>query len=107
MFPTEMEILLDITKNKDSGKQLMSRPMDVVSEYICYLCDSLVRRGYIKGNKTKGYRLTSMGREILAVPAKNEARVKQAKATRIEYRQELDKLLKERLKASREAEHSI
>ena len=65
MFPNEMVILLDIAKNKESGKQLVNRPMDVISAYIGYLCDSLVRRGYIKGNRTKGYQLTSMGRGAL------------------------------------------
>ena len=79
MFPSEMVILMDIARNKDSSKQVMNRPMDIINEYICYLCDSLVRRGYIKGNRAKGYRLTSMGREILAVPAKNEARGKRPK----------------------------
>jgi len=80
MFPSEMVILMDIARNKDSGKQLMNRPMDVINEYICYLCDSLVRRGYIKRNRTKGYRLTSMGREILRVQGKNETRVKETKS---------------------------
>ena len=65
MFPSETVILTDIARNKDSGKQLVNRPMDIISEYISYLCDSLVRRGYIKGNRTKGYQLTSMGRGAL------------------------------------------
>ena len=79
MFPSETVILMDIARNKDSGKQLVNRPMDVVNEYICYLCDSLVRRGYIKGNRTKGYQLTPMGRRIIGVRGKNEARVKETK----------------------------
>ena len=77
MFPSEMVILLDIARNKDSGKQLVNRPMDVINVYICYLCDSLVRRGYIKGNRTKGYELTSMGWGILGVRGKNKTRVKE------------------------------
>jgi len=80
MFPSEMVILMDIAKNKESGKQLVNRPMDIINEYIGYLCDSLVRRGYIKGNRTKGYQLTSMGREILRVQGKNETRVKETKS---------------------------
>jgi predicted transcriptional regulator len=79
MFPSEMVILMDIARNKDSGKQLMNQPMDVINEYICYLCDSLVSRGYIKRNKTRGYQLTSMGREILRVQGKNETGVKETK----------------------------
>ena len=80
MFPSEIVILTDIARNKDSGKQLINRPIDVINEYIYYLCDSLVRRGYIKGNRTKGYQLTSMGRGILGVRGKSEARVKKQKA---------------------------
>ena len=79
MFPSEMVILMDIARNKDSSKQLVNRPMDVINEYICYLCDSLVRRGYIKGSRTKGYQLTPMGRRIIRVRGKNEARVKETK----------------------------
>jgi len=84
--------------------------MDIISEYISYLCDSLVIRGYIKGNRTKGYRLTSMGRGILRVRGKNETRVKEtkkAKATSIEYGLELGTLQKERFMPSSEAEHFI
>jgi len=77
MFPSETAILMDIARNKDSGKQLANRAMDVVSEYIGYLCDSLVRRGYITGNRTKGYQLTSMGRgTLLEFFKENEGRVK-------------------------------
>jgi len=65
MFPSETAILMDIARNKDSGKQLANQAMDIVSEYIGYLCDSLVRRGYITGNRTKGYQLTSVGRGTL------------------------------------------
>jgi len=83
MFPSEMVILMDIAKNKDSRKQLVNRPMDIINEYISYLCDSLVRRGYIKGSRAKGYQLTPMGREILRVRGKNEARVKNNKPKRL------------------------
>jgi predicted transcriptional regulator len=76
MFPSERAILMDIATNKDSNKQLANRPMDVVSEYISYLCDSLVRRGYLTRNGVKGYTLTSMGREpLLEFINQNEDRV--------------------------------
>jgi len=112
MFPSEMAILMDIEKNKDSGKQLANRPMDVISEYIGYLCDSLARRGYITVNRTKGYQLTSMGRRTLMEFLKeNEARVKDTisklNQVRVKYGQEMDRLRKEQLRSSREAKRSL
>ena len=65
MFPSEMVILMAIAVTGDHGKKLLTRPMDVTGEYVGYLYDSLVRRGYLKGNKSRGYVLTSMGRETL------------------------------------------
>jgi hypothetical protein len=55
MFPSEMVILMAIASARDTGKELLVRPMDVVGEYIGYLYDSLTRRGYIKGNSSTGY----------------------------------------------------
>ena len=65
MFPSEMVILMAIAANKDTGKKLLNRPMDVTGEYIGYLYDSLVNRGYLKGHRSTGYQLTTMGREAL------------------------------------------
>ncbi len=65
MFPSEMVILMAIAVTGDHGKKLLTRPMDVTGEYVGYLYDSLVRRSYLKGNKSRGYALTSMGRETL------------------------------------------
>ena len=65
MFPSEMVILMAIAANKEAGKQLRNRPMDIIGEYIGYLYDSLVKRGYLKENNAKGYQLTLKGREAL------------------------------------------
>jgi len=65
MFPSEMTILMAIAMNKGSSKKLLNRPMDVTGEYIGYLYDSLVKRGFIRKNGLNGYRLTSMGKETL------------------------------------------
>lgn len=62
MFPSEALILMTIALSKDSGKKLINRQTDVTGEYIGYLCDSLVSRGYLNGNRAKGYQLTSMGK---------------------------------------------
>ena len=66
MFPSEMVILMAIAINKDTGKKLLSRPMDVTGDYISYLYNSLVNRGYLRGNKVTGYKLTSIGAESLS-----------------------------------------
>ena len=71
MFPSEMVILMAIAANKDTGKKLLNRPMDVTGEYIGYLYDSLVNRGYLKGHRSTGYQLTTMGRETLVEFLKN------------------------------------
>jgi len=96
MFPSETEILMAIALKK-SGKKLVNRPVDVTSEYIVYLRDSLVKRGYLKKNRIKGYQLTSVGwRTLLEFLRDHEARTKNAiaklKQLGIEYSQDMDKL---------------
>ncbi len=50
--------------------------MDVSGQYINSLYQSLVRRGYLKGNKYRGYELTTMGRQALSeFLRRNESRV--------------------------------
>ena len=64
MFPAEVVILMALVISKDTGKTLTHR-MDITGEYIGYLYDSLVRRGYLRGNRSIGYQLTLMGRGTL------------------------------------------
>ena len=109
MFPSEMVILMAIAVNKDTGKKLLARPMDVTSEYIGYLYDSLVKRGYLKGNRAKGYQLTMTGREALVeFLHKNETRVKDTRKRlqqlgieiNKEQEQKIDKLEQEAIKVN-------
>ncbi len=65
MLPGEMVILMAIGVTRDSGKELLTRQMDVSSEYIGDLCDSLIERGYIEGNNSSGYQLTWTGMAVL------------------------------------------
>jgi len=100
MFPSEMVILMAIAVARDSNKKLLTRPMDVTGEYIGYLNHSLVRRGYLKENRSRGYQLTSKGRETLfEFLHKNKARVKDTikmlQQLGIEISQPIDKLEKE------------
>ena len=108
MFPSEMVILMAIELSRDSDKNLL-KPMGVAGEYVNRLCDSLIRRGYLKKNSLKGYRLTSMGREaLLGFLHENTTRardtVKALKRLGIEISQEqeqkIDKLEKKAIKVN-------
>ena len=109
MFPSEMVILMAIAVTRDSGKELITRPMDVIGEYIGYLYDSLVRRGYIKRSSSRGYQLTTKGTEALfEFLRENKTKVKET-ITRLqqlgieisqEQKQKIDKLEREAIKVN-------
>lgn len=65
MFPSEMVILMAIAVTRDSGVKLRNQPMDIVGEYVGYLYDSLVRRGFFKWDKLQGYQLTTKGQKAV------------------------------------------
>jgi hypothetical protein len=97
MFPSEMVILMAIASARDTGKELLVRPADVIGEYIGYLYDSLTRRSYIKGISSTGYQLTFKGRETLVkFLHQNRTRVKDTIKTLqqlgIEISKDIDKL---------------
>jgi len=66
MFPSEMIILMAIAVASNSNGKLLIGSMDVTGEYIGYLYNSLVTRGYLKKNKSRGYKLTPRGRQTLS-----------------------------------------
>lgn len=107
MLPSEMIILMAIVVNKNTGKKLLTRPMDVTGEYIGYLYNSLVSRGYLKGHRSTGYQITTIGKEaILEFIRKNKTKakdvVKRLKLLGIEIspeqEQKIGKLEKEAIK---------
>ena len=74
MLPSEMIILMAISLDKNTGKKLLTRPMDVTGEYVGYLYHSLVKRGYLKRHGPANYHLTPVGREtILEFIKKNKS----------------------------------
>ena len=100
MLPSEMVILMAIAVTGNSGKKPLTHPMDVTGEYIGYLYNSLVRRGYLTGNSSRGYQLTSKGREALFdFIHRNKTRgkdtIKMLQQLGIEIIQDVDKLEKE------------
>ena len=97
MFPSEMVILMAIAVTRDSGKKLRNRPMDITGEYIGYLYDSLVRRGFFKWHTLKGYQLTPNGRKAIhQFLRENETRAKDTiemlRLMGIESSQKIDQL---------------
>ena len=103
MFPSEMVILMAIAATRDAGKKLLARPMDVIGEYVGYLCDSLINRGYLKRDNPREYQLTTKGREALSeFLYENQTKVKDAIKTLqqlgIEINLEEGKLEKEAIK---------
>ncbi|MBA7675898.1 hypothetical protein ES703_84137 [subsurface metagenome] len=77
MFPSETTILMAVAVSKDTGKELLTRPMDVMGEYIGYLYDSLVSRGYLSGNRSRGYHLYEVGANLgrVCIPRENSWQV--------------------------------
>ena len=65
MLPSEMVILMAISINKRTGQKLLTNPLDITSEYIGYLYSSLVNRGYLKGHRSTGFQLTTIGSEVI------------------------------------------
>jgi predicted transcriptional regulator len=65
MLPGEIIILIAIVESGELGKKLVNSPMDVTSEYIGYLYNSLVKRGFLTRDSSTGYQLTAKGRDAL------------------------------------------
>ena len=100
MFSSEMVILMAIAVAREPDKKLLTRPLDVTGEYIGYLCASLVRRGYLKEKRSKGYRLTVKGTETLFEflhENKNRAQdiIKMLQQLGVEIERDIDKLERE------------
>ena len=65
MLNSEMIILMSIALSENANKTLISRSIDVLSEYIENLYESLIKRGYMRRNHSNGYKLTNKGGETL------------------------------------------
>ena len=105
MFPSEVAVLVAIVSTRDCGKELLSRPVDAVGEYIGYLCDSLVEHGYLKRNGSEEYQVTPQGKKVLLEflyqnKAKVEDAIKSLQQLGIEINQKADKLEKETIKVT-------
>jgi predicted transcriptional regulator len=77
MLPSEMVILMAIAICRNNGKKLLTHRMDITSEYIAYLYNSLATRGFLKRHGAADYHLTTTGREaVLEFLSQNGIRAK-------------------------------
>ena len=105
MFPSEMVILMAIAAAKDPNEKLLTRPLDVVGEYISYLCNSLIRRGYLIEKRPRGYLLTAKGmRTLFEFLSKNrnkaEDTIKMLHQLGIDIEREIGKLERETIEVN-------
>ena len=115
-FTDEMITLMTIEEVGKLTKKPTSRPTDITDNHIGYLCNSLVRRGYLAANSLAGYQLTSKGwnailREgILLVACGDEAwvkdRMEKLEWLYAEISQQIDDLQKRQQRFSLDKEYS-
>ena len=65
MIKSEIDILMKISKNKYLFSQQMNSRVATGNQYLACSIDSLLKRGYLRGGRERGYQLTSKSiREI-------------------------------------------
>jgi DNA-binding IclR family transcriptional regulator len=73
MFPSEVAILMAIEEAEELTTRQLTHVTDVTGVHLRYLCNSLVRRGYLEPANSRGYRVTFKGKEaIWGGPVRNE-----------------------------------
>jgi hypothetical protein len=65
MLPAEVNILRKIDTDKSWPRKLEFL-YDVPGEYMGYMVDSFIKRGMVKRGWTGNYRLTAIGRSLIA-----------------------------------------
>ncbi len=63
MFPSEIAILVAIEEAEELTIKQLTQVTDVTGAALRYLCDSLIRRGYLEQSSSRGYRITIKGKE--------------------------------------------
>jgi len=66
MFPSEILILMSTDQAGGFSDEQLTRPIDKTGQYVGYLYDSLVSRGFLQGDIASGYHLTQKGREAIS-----------------------------------------
>ena len=99
MSTDEMAVLMNIMLSKELGKKLINNRLDSTDTHTSYLCDALVSRGYLRGNRIKRYHNVSNVRAtLLGFCQEKDSRARDAieklKQLVNDYNNELDKLHK-------------
>ena len=77
MFPSELVVLLAADRAGRLSKEKLTRPMDIIGKSSFYLYHSLVKRGYLAGSTSSGYRLTEKGKKTILALLASTAWVKE------------------------------
>jgi len=65
MLPNEIAILLAIEEAEKLSIQQLARVTDITGVALRYSCNSLIKRGYLEQNNSRGYRITFKGKEVI------------------------------------------
>ena len=65
MFPNEIVILMALEEAEVLTARQLNGATDVTGAAFRHMCNSLVRRGYLESNGSRGYRITAKGKETL------------------------------------------
>ena len=65
MFPSEIAVLAAIEEAEELTPKQLTHVTDITGVQLRYLCDSLVRRGYLRQNDSKEYQITFKGRQAV------------------------------------------
>jgi len=66
MFPSEVAILMAIGKGEELTTKQLTHVTDITGVYLRYLCNSLIKRGYLEWSNPKGYQITPKGKEAIS-----------------------------------------
>jgi len=100
MSPNEIAVLRIVEEAVAANKRVISRRMNILTDYAAYICDSLTRNGYLLRTPSRGYELTKKGREVLLAlfyedKGRMEARIKRLWQLNNEVNQKIIKLARE------------
>jgi len=65
MSPNEIAVLRIVEEAGAPNKGVISRRMDISTDYAAYICDSLTRNDYLLRTASREYELTPEGKEVL------------------------------------------
>jgi len=100
MSPNEIAVLRIVEEAGAANKRVISRRMNISTDYAAYICDSLTRNGYLLRTPLRGYGLSQKGKEVLLAlfyedKGRMEARIRRLQQLSSEVSQKIDKFGRE------------